>query len=380
MKPKLMLLMSVPISFNTLLRGQAKFLSKTFDVTIVTSPGAGVEAIREYEGVPVVTVEMTRQITPTTDAKAVSRLAMLFAAHQPDIVQTYTAKAGLAGQLGALMARVPHRVHGIVGMKIMEEYGARRQVLTALERVTYGCTTDLTANSHGLVSWIRENRLTDRPITVIGDGSINGVDTDVYHNTWSAEEQVRLRAELGLTPENFVFLFIGRMVKDKGVGELMRAFDEVYRSHPHTRLLLVGDYEKELDPLDPEAERLVETHPGVRRTGFVNDVRPPCAIADALILPSYREGLPNSVIEAGSMGLPAIVTNINGCNEIIHHEENGLIVPMKQVEPLTQAMVRLLNEPGLHARLKAAARPSVVRRYDQKWFWGELQRYYEGLL
>ena len=164
------------------------------------------------------------------------------------------------------------------------------------------------------------------------------------------------------------------------MGELVRAFDAVYAKHPRARLLMVGDFEPELDPIDPDTERALNEHPGIRRTGFVHDVRPWASISDAFVLPSYREGLPNSLIEAGSMGLPSIATDINGCNEVIQPGKNGVLVPVRAVDPLRDAMLRMLEDTQHYEALKASSRPNVVARFDQAWFHQELIDYYRGVL
>lgn len=378
-RPRLHIVASVPLTLATLLHRQPRALAEHFDVHLITSPGDLVPRVREQEGLPVTLFTMNRQITPREDALTVARLTAFFRRERPDIVQTYTPKAGLLGMIAARAARVPHRVHGIVGMPLMERTGTIARVLTATEKLTYACATDLTSNSTGLRSWVHAH-LTQRPITVIGNGSINGVDTEAWQNTMSADERAAKRAEVDLAPDDFVFLFIGRVVRDKGVGELVRAFEAVYAKHPRARLLMVGDFEPELDPVDPDTERALNEHPGIRRTGFVHDVRPWASISDAFVLPSYREGLPNSLIEAGSMGLPSIATDINGCNEVIQPGKNGVLVPVRAVDPLRDAMLRMLEDPEHYEALKASSRPNVVARFDQAWFHQELIDYYRGVL
>ena len=378
-RPRLHLVATVPLSLATLLRGQPRALAEHFDVTLVTADGPLVDRVLAQEQLPVRIIPMTRQITPRTDAAALAALTAFFGRQRPDIVQTYTPKAGLIGMMAARAACVPHRVHGIVGMPLMEATGKRATILAATERLTYACATDLTSNSTGLRAWVNQH-LTRKPITVIGHGSINGVDTDAWQNRMSADERAAHRASIDIAPDDVVFLFVGRIVRDKGVEELVRAFDAVHRTHPHAKLLMVGDFEPDLDPVDAETAAALDGHPGIRRTGFAHDVRPWASIADVFVLPSYREGLPNSLIEAGSMGLPSIATDINGCNEVIVPGENGVLVPVRDATTLQAEMARMIADPNHFAELTAASRPSVVRRFDQRWFHGELIRYYQDLL
>lgn len=378
MKPKLHILATVPQSLGILLRGQPRFLSQRFDVTLVCAPGPEIEAIERAEGVPVATLPLTRRITPREDALALAKLTRHFRRHRPDIVQTYTPKAGWLGMMAARAARVPVRVHGVVGMPLMEARGLRAAALTATEKLTYACATHLTANSFGLRDWIHEH-LSPRPFEVLGHGSINGIDVEHFHDRWTDDARAATRAEHGLGPEHLVFVFVGRLVRDKGLGELVRAFDAVHRDAPHTRLMLVGDPEPELDRLPADVVQALERHPGIVRTGFAADVRPLVAAADVFVLPSYREGLPNSLLEAGAMGLPAVTTDINGCNEVVRDGDNGRLVPAKDAAAL-QAALRELLDPARRGALAARARPSVVERYDQRDFWRRIEGYYLSLL
>lgn len=361
-RPRLVLLTSVAASLRWLLVGQPRFLAQHFEVTLMTSPG-GLDGIAEREGVSIETVPMPRRIDPFTDLSALVALVRRLRARSPDIVQTYTPKAGLIGMLAARAAGVPVRVHGIVGMPLMEARGARRAVLNATERLTYAAATHLTCNSFGLRDWVNAH-LTPEPITVVGHGSINGIDT----MQWTRDPQLRVRTReaLGFGPHDLVVGFVGRLVRDKGVVELVEAFARWRGRDPHRRLLLVGGEEPTLDPL-PDATRRALSHPAITRVGFSSDVRRYLAAADIFALPSYREGLPNALLEAGAMGLPAVASDINGCNEVIVDGVTGCLVPAKQIEPLCDALERL-SRPEARASMGDAARRRVVARYDQRRF------------
>lgn len=376
MRPSLCIMTSVVESLAVLLRGQPAYLAEHFDVTLVTSPSDKVEALAAQEGVQVRTFPFPRSITPAADLGTLARLTAFLRSLRPRIVQTYTPKAGLIGMLAARLARVPHRVHGIVGMPLMEARGLQRMTLQATERATYRSATHLTCNSFGLQQWVRD-RLTDKPVTVLGHGSINGIDL----SHWRPRGQRRsLRRQRGYTADDVVFVFVGRLVKDKGVVELIDAYTRVAARHPEAKLLLVGHEEPERDPLPATTRSWMDRHPGIRQIGFVDDVRPCLALADVFVLPSYREGLPNSLLEAGAMGLPSIVTDINGCNEVVLPEKTGLLVPPKSAESLATALQYLTTDPDARTRLGHTARNSIHRRYDQSALWSELHHYYDDIL
>lgn len=185
-----------------------------------------------------------------------------------------------------------------------------------------------------------------------------------------------LREERGWLTNHFVFVFVGRMVKDKGIEELVEAFTLIHNRYNYARLLLVGPFEESLDPLTTHTKFMVNHHEAISHVDFQTDVRPWLLMGQALVFPSYREGFPNVPMQAGCMHLPAIVTDINGCNEIIEAGQNGLVIPPKKSHALHDAMERLLTDQPLFQQLRANARKYIVERFDQQQFWNLLQQEY----
>ncbi|MEJ7677600.1 MAG: glycosyltransferase [Segetibacter sp.] len=203
--------------------------------------------------------------------------------------------------------------------------------------------------------------------------------------TFSLTENISAKAteiknQLTISSDQFVFIFIGRIVQDKGIAELVKAFVQLESKHNNICLLLVGPFEPELDPLPEETIQSIETNPNIVHAGFQSDVRPYLALSDALVFPSYREGFPNVPMQAGCFNLPSIVTDINGCNEIIEHNRNGLIIPPKNAEALKEAMEKILTDEGLYITCKENARKMITERYDQNLFWRSLLAEYQLLL
>jgi glycosyltransferase involved in cell wall biosynthesis len=216
---------------------------------------------------------------------------------------------------------------------------------------------------------------------VLGNGSSNGVNTRFFQPTEElAKAAGELRKKHGLTDKDFVFVFVGRLVKDKGIEELVEAYSQLKKKHPHIKLLLVGPYEPELDPLAPATHEIIAKDDSIIKAGFQSDVRPYLMISQALAFPSYREGFPNVPMQAGCFNLPAIVTDINGCNEIIEDGKNGLIIPPKRVPELQQAMEKLMTNEVLYLTLQANARKMIVDRYEQKYLWELLLKEYHDQL
>ncbi len=269
----------------------------------------------------------------------------------------------------------------------MEATGFKRKLLNLVERLTYACATKVYPNSQGLYEFILKEKFTSpNKLKVIANGSSNGIDT-AYFSISAIEEQSaeQLKKDLRVTSGDFVFIFVGRLVGDKGINELITAFSKISRSADQQniktcKLLLVGPLETDLDPLLPETLNQIEKNPDIISVGFQQDVSPYFAIADALVFPSYREGFPNVVMQAGAMELPAIVTDINGCNEIIIHGKNGLIIPPKDSNALLNAMLQLIGDKSVYAQLKRNARPMITSRYEQQVVWDALLAEYNRLI
>lgn len=374
-RPGLHLVTTVSHGVETYLAGQPRRLQERFDVTLVCSPSSGLRQSGRREGVAVAAVPMTRRITPLRDALALLRLVRLFRRARPAIVQTYSPKAGLVGMAAARLARVPVRVHGIIGLPLMETSGLRARVLRLTERLTYLNATRLTCNSAGLRGWVQQH-LSARPVDVIGAGSVNGVDTTLLRPATAAEREAA-RADLGLTGAGCVFVFLGRLVRDKGVSELVDAFEAVHAADPACRLLLVGDYDD--DTLPAATRSRMADHPGIQHVGWRSDVRSMYAAADVLVLPSYREGMPNVVLEAAAMALPVVATDINGSNEVVVDGVSGLLVPVKDSTRLAAAMRQLLAAPD-RAAMGQRGRSLVEAQFDHVTFCRRLADYYDELL
>lgn len=382
MKYKLIRITTVPISLFSLLRGQLRFMNQYYSVIGVSSEGELRAIAERNEDVEIIPIEMTRTISPLKDLMSVWKLYMLFRKEKPFIVHTHTPKAGTVGMLAAKLASVPHRLHTIAGLPLLEAKGNKRRLLDVVEKITYACATKVFPNSKGLYNIILQNNYTTaKKLKVIGNGSSNGIDTSYFSVGLYSEKKQKLRENLGFQKDDFVFIFVGRLVKDKGINELVEAFCMLDNSKKvyGIKLLLVGSYETELDPLLTDTLEQINNNLHIKSVGFQKDVRPFFAIANALVFPSYREGFPNVVMQAGAMGLPSIVSDINGCNEIIIEDENGIIIPSKNTEALHLAMKRFVEDKRLINKLKSNARRMIVDRYEQRVVWEAILAEYKSL-
>lgn len=377
----------MPISFKVLLKGQLRFMaSNGFDVKGVSSEGEELREVHENEGIVMEAINMSRKITPFQDLKSLWEMWNFLRKEKPQIVHTHTPKAGIIGMLAARLAGVPHRLHTVAGLPLMEATGIKRKILNFVEKLTYSSATRVYPNSKGLYDFILQNNFTQsNKLKIIANGSSNGINTTFFSPDQVTElERVAFREKLNIQPDDFVFVFVGRIVSDKGINELIKAFSELKTAENNEltsiKLLLVGGLESDLDPLHPETLAEINHNKDIISAGFQQDVRPFFAISDALVFPSYREGFPNVVMQAGAMGLPSIVSDINGCNEIIVEGENGLIIPSKNVEKLKEKMLTLARDKNLYIKLKENSRRMIENRYEQFVVWKALLEEYEGLL
>ena len=376
---KLIRITTVPISLDKLLSGQLAFMNQFYEVFGVSSEKEYLEKVGQKENIEVFHVEMTRKITPIKDLISVYKLYRFFKKQKPFIVHTHTPKAGTVGMLAAKLAGVPNRLHTIAGLPLLEATGNKRTLLNFVEKVTYSCATKIYPNSFGLNEIILQEKFcTPDKLKVIGNGSTNGIDTSFFTaEKYSQNDCDVLKGKLEILPDDFVFIFVGRLVSDKGINELIEAFSKFKTQN--SKLLLVGPLEKELDPLLPKTLKSIEANPNIISVGYQNDVRPYFAISNALVFPSYREGFPNVVMQAGAMGLPSIVSDINGCNEIIINKNNGIIIPVKNTKAIFEAMKIYLENKEVYQLHKKNARTRITENYEQHVVWNAILKEYKSL-
>ncbi len=381
---KLIRITTIPLSLEKLLEGQLAFMSAFYKVTAVSADKEGLEKIRGKEVVKIFEIPLTRKITPIKDLIAVFNLYKFLKKEKPLIVHTHTPKAGIVGMMAAYLARVPIRIHTVAGLPLLEATGIKRKVLDFVEKLTYKFATNVFPNSFGLKGIILKNKFTiTTKLKVIGAGSSNGINTQYFSRShFSKEELVQKKVELHIPQEDFVFVFVGRIVKDKGINKLIEAFNKLQNTSlltTHFSLLLVGPFEDDLDPISEKTRKIISENPKIISTGYQEEVRIFYAISDVLVFPSYREGFPNVVMQAGAMGLPSIVTDINGCNEIIQENKNGWIIPVKDSDAIYRAMQNCLVNQQQVKEMASQSREMITSRYEQKKVWEAILEEYQKL-
>jgi glycosyltransferase involved in cell wall biosynthesis len=373
------------VSMNIILKGQLAFMNQYFDVVGVTGyHEKHVRDIVSREGVRVHTIEIARAISPWRDMVALWKLYRFFRLERPDMVHTHTPKAGLLGMLAAWLARVPVRLHTVAGLPLMEVTGIRRVVLNIAERVTYFCAHRIYPNSRGLHKVILDSHFCDaEKLKVLANGASNGINVDFFKPDYAGDlsaNRQSLRKQYGVHEHEIVFCLVSRIAREKGIKELLEAFLSMRTAGMPIKLLLIGTFEEHYGKPDEETKSIISTHPDIISPGRFDDVRPFYSMSDIYVFPSYREGFPNSLMEAGAMGLPSIATDINGCNEIIEPGVNGILIPVKSVDALQREMTRLVQDVPLRKQLASAARPMITERFNRELIWKAMLEDYQSML
>ena len=359
------------------LRGRLRSLRLAgFQVTLLSSPGESLNRIAAEEGIEAYALPMKRGIAPLSDLVSFLALCRFLWRVRPAISDFSTPKAGLLGNVAAWLLRVPHRVYTLRGLKLEGTRGAKRRLLLLAERVAGGCADCVLCNSNSLRTVARQLRIApERKFRLLGDGSSNGVDAERFTPGSST-----VRERLGIAPDDPVLGFVGRLTKDKGIPELISAFDAISKVAPRCWLLLVGWFDESEDALDSELRLRISGHPRIRCTGFVVDTVPYYRAMDIFVLPTHREGFPNVVLEASACGLAVITTESTGARDAVVPEVTGLVIPPGNAAAISDTVLTLLDNPEKRAKFGAAGRAWILERYTRERVLGLAATFYRELL
>ncbi len=380
--PKLIRITTVPLSLKLLLTGQMKFMKdRGWDVLMVSADGREVQQVVKSEGCRHEVIPFTRKITPIQDIISLWKLYRLIKREKPDIVHTHTPKAGLLGMIAAKLAGVDVRIHTLAGIPYMAAAGGKKSILEKIEKWTYQYATEVWPNSKGLKNFVLENELCDEDkLRIIGKGSSNGVDLEKF-NRDALKENHLVAATMRILPgdEDFIILSVGRLVLDKGIEELVQAFLSS-KIVGMSKLVLLGSFEQDLNPLSPETIQTIQSHPRIVQIDWSDHVAHYMALADILVHPSHREGFPNVLLEAGAMELPVICSDIIGNTDIVTQQKTGLVFPVKDTGVLKEALEFAFVKRDKMAELAANLHLEVVENYYRPSLHFEIFNNYQRLL
>jgi glycosyltransferase involved in cell wall biosynthesis len=373
---------TIPETFN-FFRGQINYLkAQGFEVHAVSSGGGSLIEIGEREAITTHAIDMTRKIDPLKDLIALAKLYRLFRGIRPDIVHANTPKAGLLGVLAARLARVPVVVYGMRGLRFETGEGLRRGILYSAEALTCRLAHRVICNSFSNRSRaISLGLCQEDKIRVLAQGSSNGVDAAGRFNPRNLPPTIRpqLRDDYQIPPDALVVGYVGRIVRDKGIAELEGAWQVLKDRFTDLFLLLVGPIESH-DPVPPQVLDSFQKDPRVRLAGPVRETAPFYAAMDLLVLPSYREGLPNTPLEAAAMELPVVATRVDGCVDAVVDGVTGILIPPRDSGALADAISRLLQDPEERRQMGLAGRERVCRDFRPELIWQALYENYLDLL
>lgn len=370
-------------------KGMLPDLKKIYEVVLLSSPGEEMEEIEKQGLARCIALPMERRISPIKDFISLCKLIKVFKREKPDMVHSMTPKAGLLCMMAGRLTHVPVRIHTFTGLVWPTAKGLQRWILKMTDRITCSCATHIIPEGQGVLNDLKTGGITSKELKVLGYGNVRGIDmTRFSHRPEIIEKAKQIRKN-----DVFTFLFVGRIVGDKGINELVEAFIRLHSEYNKVRLLLVGFFEENIDPILPVTKTQIENTPSIIAAGeqLGDDLIAHYAAADCFVFPSYREGFPNTVMEAGAMGLPCIVTDINGSREIITSnidddnstvaiKANGIIVPSKNVEMLYEAMKFIITNKEKKEAMAANARPMIEKRFEQGFVRKCLYDYYEEIL
>lgn len=377
MKRKKLIRMTTHSQTLGLLKGQIGYIGKEFEVLLVAKDTGNLKKLAEEEGVDYRDIDIHREISLINDFKSLFSLIRLFRKERPEIVHANTPKGALLGLLAAKLARVPHRIYNVNGLRFETTSGNFRKLLIFMEKVSCWSATMVIPQSNGVATVLKREKITSKPLHVILNGSGNGVDTAYFDPSLP-----NLKKDAFKLRDNFkgiTYIFVGRLVGDKGLNELIDAFNRLAKEYKDVRLFLVGSREDNLDPLLDRTVQIINSNERIIEFGQKKDIRPFLLASDVFVLPSYREGFPNVVLEAASMGLPVIVTDVNGAPDVIKSDINGLIIPKKDTEAIYQAMKRLYSDSKLRMEMSKSTRVIVSSRFNRPDVWKATLKVYKDL-
>jgi glycosyltransferase involved in cell wall biosynthesis len=379
---KLVRITTVALSLKYLLPGQMKYMHEHgFDVTMMSAPGVEIPDVIALEGCPFHAIPLTRTISPVADVKCIWHLYKWLKKEQPHVIHSETPKAGLIAMISGMLAGVPVRIHTIAGLPLMVEKGFKYWLLVWVERITNACATNVWPNSFSLQQIMLQKKLAPPgKMQVLAYGSSNGTNTSRYSAaSIKPGTLAEIKTKINYDDRLFYNICVARLVKDKGICELVEAFSNVYKRDNQQRLLLVGPYEKHLDPLPELTIHLIDTHPGIIRVPITDAVEYFLYIAQIFIFPSYREGFPNVVMEAGSMGIPVVCSKIEGNVDMVDHGVTGLLFESQNTADLLDKWTYAIDNPEFMKGLGEALQQKIRKYFDRTVIWHAMHEAYHQL-
>ncbi len=359
--------------------GQYVLLKEYYEVRLVSSCGDELEKVGEDRELKVHCIPMKRNISLLNDFVGLFRFIKLFRKEKPYIVHGNTPKGSLLSMLASWLTRVPVRIYMCHGLRFQGCLGVKQKLLVFMEKVTCRCATHVVCVSNGVKQLMIEKKITNKEPMVIWNGSVKGIDVKRFDPQNSLNTQ-EVKHRFGICDDDFVLTFVGRVVKDKGVNELVEAFSMLSEKYRNMKLLLIGRFEENDNPISNRTKEIIEKNDAIIAPGRQDNIPGILAISDLFVFPSYREGFGLSLMEAGAMGVPSISTNIIGCNEIVIEGETGLLIHPRSSQEIVKSVEYLYKDRELLEEMRGKCRMSIVSRYESKQLFDKYMSFYKSFL
>ncbi|MCC8113948.1 MAG: glycosyltransferase family 4 protein [Bacteroidales bacterium] len=366
MKKKIIRVATVALSLDVFCSAILEDMAKEYEVGIVAAESELLREVGRKTGVSAHGVEMKRQIAPWSDAKALLKMWRLLRREKPLCVHSLTPKAGLIAMVASRLAGVKVRVHTFTGLLFPTAKGWKRQAFRLSDWMICKCATHIIAEGQGVKDDLVRGVCPNKEVKILGNGNVRGVDLNHYSlAALAVTDLTRGRVELGIREQVVIFLYVGRFSIDKGIREMLQAFRLFCQRGHKGMLVMAGSRPDEDEILEGEIREIVPRW--VTVLPWQKDVRWLYAMADCLVLPSRREGFPNVVLEAGAMGLPCIVTDVNGSREIIRSGVNGYVAPVNDYKAMARHMAAIASSGKMRRAMGANARAAVAQKFEAKF-------------
>jgi len=365
------------------IRGQMKYMSAHgFDVTMISSPGPELQEVIAAEQCPHIAVNITRKITPLADIRTIYALYRVFKKQKPHIIHSENLKANLLGMIAGYLAKVPVRIQTMAGLVSPNVPGIKGKLIRMAEMTSFRFATAVWPNSNSSLQYMLQTKmLPAKKASVIGAGSSNGVDLVKYNRTAIHVERLEaIKRSVRYSPGERILLFAGRMVKDKGVQELVSAFVRLQQQLPFLKLVLLGPWEDELDPVNETTREMINNNDAIIHIPWTDEVEYYFALAELFVFPSHREGFPNVLMQAGAMQVPVVCSSIVGNIDIVEDGVSGLLHEVKQEQSLYEAMLFALNNREKMQAMAGALYQKMVNNYDRNILYGQYRDAYKTLI
>lgn len=364
-------------------RGQMKYMrSHGFDVTMVSSPGPEVDEVIAAEGCPHIAVNISRKITPFGDLVSIYKLYRVFRKYKPHVIHSENLKANLLGMIAGWLAKVPVRIQTMAGLVSPNVPSLKGKLIRIAEIISFRFATDVWPNSNSSLQYmVNTGMIKPGKARVIGGGSSNGVDLQKYNREVISESRLEeFRKTIQYKPGERILLFAGRMVKDKGVQELIAAFLRLQEQFPSLKLVLLGPLEEDLDPLNTVTKEAINNDRSIIHINWTDEVEYYFALAELFVFPSHREGFPNVLMQAGAMKVPVVCSDIVGNIDIVDDKKSGLWHYVKQEEDLYQKVLFALNNSAEMKTMADVLYKKMTGSYDRFVLYAEYRDAYIELI